>query len=115
MSNRKKPEMQDKLMRSFGRVNGRKLGSQQQRLVDELLPALSVKLSSKINNINDIFKVNYKDYIVEIGFGKGEHLAEFALKNPDIVSILSHQITDVSHLMKFAKVCFQMRLLLRPL
>lgn len=84
MSDRKKPAMADRLMRSFGRVNGRKLGELQQRLVKELLPELSVNLDRKINNIDDIFKVRYEDLVVEIGFGKSEHLIEYAIKNPDI-------------------------------
>ena len=81
---RKKPFMNDSLMRSFGRVNGRKLGAKQQYLVDNLLSRISVNLTTEVKNIKSIFDLTYKDYIVEVGFGKGEHLAKYAMENPDV-------------------------------
>ena len=84
MSNIKKPAMENRLMRSFGRVNGRKLGQSQNRLIDELLPKMSLNIDKKITDISSLFDKKYDEIVVEIGFGKGEHFAEYAFKNPNI-------------------------------
>ena len=108
---KKKPVMTNDLMRSFGRVNGRKLRDGQQELVDNLLPKLSVDIAGikklKDNGIKGgdpliVQKIFYEQaeqtaspanpsttlpinpIFLEIGFGYGEHLVGMAQKYPDV-------------------------------
>lgn len=78
MNGPRKPLMDDNLMRSFGRVHGRKLRPEQQRVVDELLPKVCVD----IDNLDELSAE--KELWLEIGFGDGAHVAGVAKKNPDI-------------------------------
>lgn len=78
-----KPAMSDSLMRSFGRVQGRKLGFGQQWFVDNILPKVAVDVEKQIN-LPDIFDHKYKQFCVEIGFGRGEHLAGYAKLNDEV-------------------------------
>ena len=81
-------------MRSFGRVNGRKLRDTQQYLVDNLLPKLEIRFQvSGIRNQEigideavlapDLFAKKAETWI-EVGFGYGEHLVGMAQKYPDV-------------------------------
>ncbi len=74
--------MSNDIMRSFGRVHGRKLSDEQTYFVENLLPKVEVDVSATLN-IPALFD-GQKQFCLEIGFGRGEHLAEFALQNPDI-------------------------------
>jgi len=62
----------EKKIRTFGRRHGKKISARQQWLVDNLLPVISPK------NIK-----NTGGFILEIGFGNGEHLRELALQYPN--------------------------------
>jgi tRNA (guanine-N7-)-methyltransferase len=64
---------------SFGRNRGRTLRPVQQKLVDELLPKLTV------TGLPDT--KGYKKLALEIGFGGGEHLVAQAAGNPDTLFI----------------------------
>jgi tRNA (guanine-N7-)-methyltransferase len=92
--------------RFFGRRKGKAFSSRQQGLMDTLLPRISVKIpenvalstvtpktAKKATNVTllrpaDIFGEKLgktiKQVWLEIGFGKGEHLAWQAQANPDI-------------------------------
>ncbi|MDB2414507.1 tRNA (guanosine(46)-N7)-methyltransferase TrmB [Rickettsiales bacterium] len=75
--------MGDRQLRSFGRIQGRKLTAEKQDLIDNLLPEFSIDIE-KASNIENIFNNNkFKDYCMEIGFGGGEHLVGIAKTNPD--------------------------------
>jgi tRNA (guanine-N7-)-methyltransferase len=77
-----KPAMSNELMRSYGRVQGRKLGKEQQWFIDNILPKVSIDLSAGVD-FSSIFSEE-KEYCIEIGFGKGEHLVGYAKNNPDM-------------------------------
>ena len=73
--------------RFFGRRKGPSFSMRQQGLMDTLLPQLSVKIPEgnalKLEP-KDIFGSDKREVWLEIGFGKGEHLAWQAQKNPDV-------------------------------
>jgi tRNA (guanine-N7-)-methyltransferase len=69
------------LNRLYGRSSGHKLRASQQRLVDELLPALSVPEDGEIGS-QRLFG-DARPLHLEIGFGGGEHLAYRADLLPD--------------------------------
>lgn len=75
----------------FGRRKGKAFSKRQQGLMDSLLPKISVKIpenDTKLNATADLFACDTpnsaKPIWLEIGFGKGEHLAWQAQQNPDI-------------------------------
>ena len=90
----------ERKLQTFGRVKSKKLSANQQRLFDEFLPMVSI---SHYNDLNpsltspSVGKIAtkaplpeggvggglYKELILEIGFGGGEHLVHQALSNPD--------------------------------
>jgi tRNA (guanine-N7-)-methyltransferase len=59
----------------YGRRRGKTLRQSQQRLVDELLPNLTVPMDSEVLDPSTLFSDQQKEYWLEIGFGAGEHLA----------------------------------------
>ncbi|MBN1281504.1 MAG: tRNA (guanosine(46)-N7)-methyltransferase TrmB [Alphaproteobacteria bacterium] len=63
-------------IRTFGRRHGKKISNHQQWLVDNVLPVILPKNIKKAG-----------DFILEIGFGNGEHLRELALQYPDKIII----------------------------
>lgn len=65
----------------YGRRQGHRLHKKQARLVDEMLPRLTPDLAAD-NVPADWFAKKCDDYVLEIGFGGGEHLAARALANP---------------------------------
>ncbi len=72
-------------LRSFGRRRGRKLSPRQQRLLDDLLPKLSVPLEgSKVSTAAGLFPGDVRGVWLEIGFGGAEHLIWQARANPEI-------------------------------
>lgn len=96
-----KPAMSEKLMRSFGRVQGRKLSQQQEWFVDNVLPKVAVDVQSDVD-LNSLFDNKYNKFCIEIGFGKGEHLARYAKKNEDFGFIGCEPfINGVSRLLKY--------------
>ncbi|MCL2748829.1 MAG: tRNA (guanine(46)-N(7))-methyltransferase TrmB [Alphaproteobacteria bacterium] len=65
------------VIRTFGRIRGKKLSTRQQWLVDNLLPELAPEQAPGTN----------ANTILEIGFGAGEHLLHLARENPDSLII----------------------------
>ncbi len=73
--------------RFFGRRKGPTLSDRQLGLTEELLPRISVPVSKEENveiDLVALFGEQKKEVWLEIGFGKGEHLAWQARANPDI-------------------------------
>ncbi len=63
----------------FGRRKVRHLRPYRQRLMDELLPTF------RINSVEAIQEFSrYKSYVLEIGFGSGEHLSSLAQKSCEV-------------------------------
>jgi tRNA (guanine-N7-)-methyltransferase len=97
----KKPTMSDDLMRSFGRVRGRKLGQEQTFLVDEVLPKISINIDVD-HDLHSIFENKFSQFCLEIGFGRGEHLAQYAKQNPEVACIGCEPfINGVARLVKY--------------
>lgn len=88
----KKPTISTEILRSFGRVNGRKLRDGQENLVRNLLPKLAVRIEGEGQGAKGEGKRTLTWPIahspsplhLEIGFGYGEHLVGMALKYPDV-------------------------------
>jgi tRNA (guanine-N7-)-methyltransferase len=71
--------------RLYGRRRGRKLRDQQQRLLDELLPRLAIRLpAAPPLDLAALFGRPAGPVWLEIGFGGGEHLAWQAAQHPEI-------------------------------
>jgi tRNA (guanine-N7-)-methyltransferase len=97
----KKPIMSDDLMRSFGRVRGRKLGQEQTFFVDNMLPKISINIDGDFD-LHAIFENKFSEFCLEIGFGRGEHLAQFAKQNPEVACIGCEPfINGVARLVKY--------------
>ena len=67
----------------FGRRKAHKLHPTQQRLQDDLLPAISIQLPETDIQLGDVFDKPASKNFIEIGFGGGEHLARQARDNRD--------------------------------
>jgi tRNA (guanine-N7-)-methyltransferase len=80
---------------SFGRRKGRALGISQQELMGNLLPKLI------INDDNPLkFPPQINKFIMEIGFGNGDHLAVQVQNNPNIGFIgCEPYMNGVAHLL----------------
>ncbi len=73
--------------RFFGRRKGPQLSNRQQQLMDEFLPTISVRVPEQGGETLEpqtVFGSTPKQVWLEIGFGKGEHLAWQADHNPDV-------------------------------
>jgi tRNA (guanine-N7-)-methyltransferase len=68
----------------YGRRKGKALRPHQARLVDELLPRLSLDLAASISDARQLFARSVSNIWLEIGFGGGEHLIRTATENTDI-------------------------------
>lgn len=77
-------------LRFFGRRKGPALSDRKQSLVDELLPRLMVPAAADAEpgtapiDLEALFGEPKRAVWLEIGFGKGEHLAWQAQANPDV-------------------------------
>ena len=80
---RNNPDDESPRHRFYGRRTGRKLRPAQQRLIDELLPRLSVDANTDFSNPAALFDVPVSAVWMEIGFGAGEHLEAQARANPE--------------------------------
>lgn len=69
-------------LRSFGRRRGRKLSPRQSQLMQELLPRVSVDLSTPPPDMRSLFAAPVSEVWLEIGFGGAEHLLWQAEANP---------------------------------
>lgn len=70
----------------YGRRKGKALRASQQRLIDEVLPGLSVPLAAEPAPVLDapaLFGRPVSRLWLEVGFGGGEHLVHQAVENPD--------------------------------
>ena len=70
------------LRRLYGRRQGHKLRREQATLVETLLPQVAVQASGQLD-APALFG-DPRPLWLEIGFGKGEHLAELAVAHPDV-------------------------------
>jgi tRNA (guanine-N7-)-methyltransferase len=77
-----KPITTQNLIRSFGRVNGRKLRVGQANLMESLLPSLAVDVEKF--SIEKLFPEPQRELWLEVGFGYGEHLVGMAAQYPDV-------------------------------
>ena len=71
----------------YGRRQGHPLRIRSQRLVDELLPRIAVNPPSDEGAQLDplsLFPADIKEVWLEVGFGRGEHLAWQAQHNPEV-------------------------------
>lgn len=75
-----KPSPEDKRLRTFGRTKSRTLSARQQTLVDEFLPQIAIPGSGLVDPTSLI--AGKQTYVLEIGFGGGEHLSGQASRNP---------------------------------
>lgn len=74
--------------RIYGRRQGPKLSAVRQARLDKWLPGLEIILPGSTDICpGDYFTAPMKDCWLEIGFGKGEHLAAQADSHPDIAMI----------------------------
>ena len=82
----RRPSDPTTLKRLYGRQKGFKLRDRQQRLLDELLPRVAVPLPPAGETLDPavLFGTPTADLWLEIGFGKGEHMATLAARHPDI-------------------------------
>ncbi len=85
-----KPQTYPGVDRFYGRRKGHTLSQRQQGLMDDLLPKLSVDVSDIVPSNLDalaLFSEAQTKVWLEIGFGKGEHMAWQAAHNPDVAFI----------------------------
>lgn len=71
----------------YGRRKGQKLSPRKKRLLTEILPGVSFSVNNVKPGALDprvLFDFPVQSVCLEIGFGKGEHLAMQASANPDI-------------------------------
>ncbi len=89
-------------IRSFVRRDGRVTRGQQHAL-DTLWPLYGIEFKGKAIDLNTIFD-HSSPYVLEIGFGNGESLAEMASKHPDLnfLGIEVHK-PGVGHLLRLLK------------
>jgi tRNA (guanine-N7-)-methyltransferase len=87
-SNEKKTEFLRPEQRFFGRRKGPTLSARQEDLIDTLLPKITLSVPKQKQPYNPIDTSalfgGYSETWLEIGFGKGEHLAWQAEQNPNI-------------------------------
>ncbi|MEE2526697.1 tRNA (guanosine(46)-N7)-methyltransferase TrmB [Hyphobacterium sp. HN65] len=76
-----KPSPEDKRLRTFGRTKSRTLSARQQALVDAFLPRIAIPETGPVIPA-DLVPAK-REYVLEIGFGGGEHLSGQAARNPD--------------------------------
>ncbi|MEY3012202.1 MAG: tRNA ((7)-)-methyltransferase [Pseudomonadota bacterium] len=81
-----KTTFKDPSRRFFGRRKGKNLSGRKQGLMDTLLPGISVQLPEGDAPLDPrtLFETPKRALWLEIGFGKGEHLAWQARANPDV-------------------------------
>ncbi|MGI9411419.1 MAG: tRNA (guanosine(46)-N7)-methyltransferase TrmB [Hyphomicrobiaceae bacterium] len=89
------PDRDQHELRSFGRRRTRKLTPRQDQLLAELLPRVTIDLSTPASRpLDDVFGNAFRAYWLEIGFGGGEHLIWQAKNNPDVGFIACEPFID---------------------
>ena len=81
MSDISKIDRDNFIIPSFGRRRDRGLSNFQKKNLEELSKIFGIDLPDEKINPIDFFKNNFRDLIVEIGFGHGEHLITNAERN----------------------------------
>lgn len=87
--------MEKQIIRTFGRRHGKRLSARQQWLLDNLLPIISPKNIEKAGKDNTTTPTAFAatpspakgNYILEIGFGNGEHLRDIAIEYPENIIV----------------------------
>ena len=75
----------DTMLRFFGRRKGKAIGASRERLMQELLPKIQLKVPQKGKiNLKKIFPFQPKEIWLEVGFGGGEHVASLAKVYADV-------------------------------
>ena len=70
-------------LRSFGRIKARPIKPRQAALLDTMLPRLALDVSAPLDI--GALRGSAREVWLEIGFGGGEHLAEQAARDPDVL------------------------------
>ncbi|MCC3861878.1 tRNA (guanosine(46)-N7)-methyltransferase TrmB [Pseudemcibacter aquimaris] len=70
--------------RIYGRRHGKPLKKASAARLEEYFPKYSISLDNADVDFAALFDHNPKEYWLEIGFGKGEHLVAQAKANPDV-------------------------------
>jgi tRNA (guanine-N7-)-methyltransferase len=70
--------------RLYGRSKGKALRAGQARLMQELLPTLTLDVSQPCLHAPGLFPTPVQEVFLEIGFGGGEHLVAAAAARPDV-------------------------------
>ena len=80
------PEAWPTQPRFFGRRHGKPLRRNGQRLLETLLPRLTIQIPANegLLELADLFAKPKRTFWLEVGFGGGEHLAWQATHNPDV-------------------------------
>ncbi len=73
-------------IRSFGRTKSRSLSNNKKRLLVDLLPKYQIKEFTDIISSKD-FLLNFREIVLDIGFGLGDSLFKNAKDNPDTLFI----------------------------
>lgn len=79
--------MQDYIPKVYGRRQDKPLKPRQARLMDSLLPKVSIPDPSAPEFDFEALKAGFSDTWLEIGFGGGEHLAWQAAHNPGVLML----------------------------
>ncbi|GHS99234.1 tRNA (guanine-N(7)-)-methyltransferase [Bacteroidia bacterium] len=79
------PGARPRVIRSFGRIRGKKLSARQSWLVSNLLPQIRVSDTDFGHEKKTESEIRIQNPILEIGFGAGEHLLHLATANPDSI------------------------------
>jgi tRNA (guanine-N7-)-methyltransferase len=75
------PSPDETRLRTFGRTKSRTLSARQQSLVDDLLPKIAIPDSGAVDPA--ALLPGQAAYVLEIGFGGGEHLTGQAQRHPE--------------------------------
>lgn len=78
------PDIENRRLRTFGRISGRGLSTRQQGLIDTRLPELEVPVAEPDSLDPSGLFSGVEEVWLEIGFGGGEHLVAQARQHPDI-------------------------------
>lgn len=71
--------------RFFGRRKGKPIKESRQKLINELLPKITLPApNGKVFDLKSLFGIVPKEVWLEVGFGGGEHVSELAKLYPDV-------------------------------
>lgn len=67
----------------YGRAKGKALRAGQSQRIGTLLPRIAIDLDALKSGSAELFSLNPRNLVLEIGFGGGEHLAAMAKAHPE--------------------------------